>query len=159
MTLQRAVPPDEPVFRAHIAGGRFRSGSAAGRWRLVAVNWPYAVFGVRAADGVEFGFRFEFTNYPHTPATARPWDLDRDAALAQNLWPTGRERIPLAFNPQWKNGSCLYLPCDRQSLDGHPQWHHQHPSLLWNPSLGVVHYLRVVHDLLNSGDYGGRRAA
>ncbi|MGA2795357.1 MAG: hypothetical protein ABSE69_17895, partial [Roseiarcus sp.] len=62
-------------------------------------------------------------------------------------------------NPNWKNGACLYLPCDRQSIEGHANWCQEHPSLIWDPAIGVVHYLRVVHDLLNSGDYGGRRAA
>ena len=35
----------------------------------------------------------------------------------------------MAFNPGWKNGSCLYLPCDRQSIEGHANWHGEHPSL------------------------------
>lgn len=157
--MERSFSPEEAVFREHLAGGRFRSGVAAARWRLISVAWPYAVFAVRAADGIEYGLRFECGNYPHSPATARPWDVERDAPLDPNLWPRGSHRIPLAFNPAWKNGSCLYLPCDRGSIEGHQNWMHEHPSLLWNPALGVVHYLRVVHDLLNSGDYGGRRAA
>jgi len=157
--MDQPVSPEEAVFRAHLAGGRYLSGAAAGRWRLVSVSWPYAVFVVRAADGTEYGLRFECTNYPRTPATARPWDTEIDAPLAVNKWPTGQTRIPLAFNPEWKNGSCLYLPCDRVSIEGHANWQNEHPSLLWSTDLGVVHYLRIVHDLLNSGDYGGRRAA
>ena len=157
--MTEPLSPDEAVFRAHIAGGRFRSGAASGRWRLVSVAWPHAVFGVRASDGNEYCLRFECADYPRTPATARLWDIDLDSPLAVNRWPGGRERIPLAFNPDWKNGSCLYLPCDRVSIEGHANWHQQHPSLVWDATLGVVHYLRVVHDLLNSGDYGGRRAA
>jgi hypothetical protein len=157
--MERPVPPEEAVLTAHVAGGRFRSGAAGGRWRFVSVAWPYAVFGVRARDGIEYGLRFECGDYPRTPATARLWDLGLDGPLAIDRWPTGRDRIPLAFNPGWKNGSCLYLPCDRQSIEGHANWYQQHPSLVWDPTLGVIHYLRVVHDLLNSGDYGGRRAA
>ena len=153
------VCPDETVFHAHLAGGSFRSGVAVGRWRLVSLSWPYAVFGVRAVDDVEYGLRFECNNYPRTPATARPWDIELNAPLAFGKWPTGRERVPLAFNTGWKKGSCLYLPCDRQSIVGHENWHQTHPDLVWDPSLGVVHYLRVVHDLLNSGDYGGPHAA
>lgn len=157
--MNRAVSPEEAVFRTHLDGGRYLSGVAAGRWRLVSVSWPYAVFTVRAADGVEYGLRFECKDYPHTPATACPWDIGIDAPLSFDKWPKGRERIPLAFNPGWKNGSCLYLPCDRQSIEGHANWYQEHPSLVWNPTLGIVHYLRIVHDLLNSGDYGGCRAA
>ena len=149
----------ERVLATHLAGGRFLSGAAAGRWRHVSTNWPHAVFGVTAADGAEFGLRFECSDYPRTPATAQPWDLESHAPLSFERWPTGQNRIPLAFNPRWKNGVCLYLPCDRLSIEGHANWYQEHPSLVWSPTLGVVHYLRVVHDLLNSGDYGGRRAA
>lgn len=157
--MEPPISPEEGVFRSHLAGGRFISGVAAGRWRFVSIAWPHAVFGVRAADGIEYGLRFDCRDYPRTPATARPWDLERDAPLEAARWPTGSNRIPLAFNPGWKDGACLYLPCDRQSIEGHANWYQEHPSLIWNPALGVVHYLRVVHDLLNSGDYGGRRAA
>lgn len=153
------MAPDEAVFRRHLAGGSFRSGAAAGRWRTVTVAWPYAVFGVCARDGVEFGLRFDCHDYPRTPPTARPWDIDRDAPLPPERWPTGASRVPMAFNPGWKNGSCLYLPCDRQSIEGHANWLNEHPSLIWDPAVGIVHYLRIVHDLLNSGDYGGRRVA
>ncbi|AWO95310.1 hypothetical protein BDS110ZK25_70410 [Bradyrhizobium diazoefficiens] len=153
------MTPAEAVFRAHLAAGRYRSGEAARRWRLVAHAWPHAEFAVRARDGLEYGLRFELHDYPRTPPTARPWDLDLGGPLAANKWPAGQNRVSLAFNPDWKNGACLYLPCDRVSIEGHANWHQQHPSLIWDPVIGIVHYLRVVHDLLNSGDYGGRRAA
>ena len=153
--MGRVASPDEEVFLAHLAGGRFKSGAAGGRWRLISLSWPYAVFCVRAADGVDYGLRFECSDYPRTPVTGRPWDVEQNAPLPFNKWPTGRERVPLAFNPGWKNGSCLYLPCDRISVEGHANWYQEHPNLVWYPSLGIVHYLRIVHDLLNSGDYGG----
>jgi len=157
--MTNVITPEEAVFRQHLAAGPFRIGVASGRWRLVSMTWPYAVFMVRAADGIEYALRFEVSNYPRTPATAEPWNIEQNAPLAPEHWPAGRERIPLAFNPGWKNGTCLYLPCDRQSIEGHANWNEQHPSLIWDPVLGVVHYLRVVHDLLNSGDYSGRRAS
>ena len=68
-------------------------------------------------------------------------------------------RVALAFNPGWKGGVCLYLPCDRLSIEGHDQWRSQHPALLWDPEKGLCKYLIIIHELLNSGDYGGRRAA
>ncbi|HMA48178.1 MAG TPA: hypothetical protein VKP60_00420 [Magnetospirillaceae bacterium] len=151
--------PEEAVFHAHIAGGRYRSGAASGRWRLVSVTWPYAVCTVKASDGLDYGFRFNCTDYPRTPATAQPWDVERNIPLPADLWPRGRSRIPLAFNPSWKGGACLYLPCDRLSIEGHEGWRQQHPSLIWDPAIGIVHYLRVISDLLNSGDYESRHAA
>lgn len=157
--MSNAPSPDEAVFRSHLAGGSFLLGVASERWRLISISWPYAVIGVRAADRVEYALRFHCQNYPQTPVTAQPWDAERNTPLAPAHWPAGTSRVPMAFNPGWKNGSCLYLPCDRQSIEGHENWYQQHPSLIWDPVLGIVHYLRIVHDLLNSGDYGGRRAA
>jgi hypothetical protein len=74
-------------------------------------------------------------------------------------WPRGQSRIPLAFNPDWKAGSCLYLPCDRHSIEGHDGWHSQHPALLWEPAKGICKYLGIVHQLLNTNDHGRRLAA
>jgi hypothetical protein len=157
--MVQAMSSEELVFLAHLGSGRFRSGVAAKRWRHVSTDWPFAIFGVTAADGLEYGLRFDLTGYPRTEATARLWDLRANAQLQFANWPAGQNRIPLAFNPGWKDGACLYLPCDRMSLDGHPNWLHEHPSLLWDATTGFIQYLRIVHDLLNSGDYGGRRAA
>lgn len=153
------ISPAEQVLRLHLESGRFRSGAVAGWWRLVALSWPHVVIAVNARDEIEYGFRFECSDYPRTPVTAQPWDIDRNAPLEHGKWPTGRSRIPLAFNPGWKGGTCLYLPCDRLSIDGHQHWVNQHPALLWDPAKGICKYLGIVHELLSSGDYGGRRAA
>lgn len=150
--------PDESEFRAHLSAGSYLLGATSGRWRLVEVAWPFATFAVRAVDGVEWGLRFECSDYPRTAPTAQPWDLALHAPLAAQRWPKGSSRIPLAFNPSWKNGACLYLPCDRLSIDGHANWYNEHPSLIWDPGVGIAHYLRIVHDLLNSGDYTSEAA-
>ena len=150
--------PDEQILRLHLGSGRFRSGTATGWWRLVSLNWPHAVIGIKAGDGVEYGFRFHCADYPRTAVTAQPWDIEKDTPLAHNQWPTGGPRISGAFNPGWKSGTCLYLPCDRESIEGHESWRHEHPALLWDPKKGICKYLGIVHELLNSSDYGGRHA-
>lgn len=153
------LPPDERMLRLHLESGRFRSGAAAGRWRLVSFSWPHLVVGVMARDAIEYGFRFHCTDYPRTAVTAQPWDIEKNVPLPGNQWPVGRLRVSHAFNPKWKNGTCLYLPCDRQSIEGHNNWNHEHPALLWDPQKGICKYLGIIHELLNSGDYGGCRAA
>jgi hypothetical protein len=151
--LQR---PDEVALRRDLEGGRFLLGVMSGRWRLLGTDFPFVLIAVRAADGDEFVLRFECTNYPQTPATAALWDAALDRPLDPQNWPKGTSRIPLAFNPGWKAGTCLYLPCDRQSIEGHEVWLTQHPALLWEPAKGISKYLSIVHQLLNSGEYGGR---
>ena len=154
---------DEQVFRAHLVAGPFQSGFDRGRWRLLALNWPHALIAIQAAERIdgpaEYALRFECTNYPQTPPTAQPWDTERDAPLPSARWPSGTNRVPLAFNSGWKNGQCLYLPCDRLSIEGHDPWRSQHPSMIWSPASDITQYLRIVHDLLTSSDYSGTRGA
>jgi hypothetical protein len=158
-----AMTPAERVFRAHLEKGPFQSGVDRGRWRLASVNWPYSVIAVGAAVRVnapsEYGFRFELGNYPVTAPTAQPWDETTQAPLEPTNWPGGRGRIQLAFNPDWKGGSCLYLPCDRLAIEGHDPWRAQYPEMIWNPKGDITQYLRIVHDLLNLEDYTGVRSS
>ena len=144
--------PDQSAFEADLAGGPFLNGSLSGRWGLHALVWPHALIWVRARDERRFGFRFELTNYPQTPATAQLWDLDVNEPLPTGRWPRGSTRVPMAFNPSW-NASAIYLPCDRLAIQGHENWRNQHVALLWDPSVGIARYLRVLSDLLCSGDY------
>ena len=75
------------------------------------------------------------------------------------MWPRGKLILPSVFRPEWQGGSCLYLPCDRISMNGHDVWVKQHPYRLWQPARGIICYLEQVHDLLNQDDYTGAVAA
>lgn len=154
---------DERVFHAHLDRGAFQSGVDRGRWRLVSIHWPHAVIAVNAAERsnapTEYAFRFELSDYPTSLPTAQPWDEDKSSPLLRAYWPGGNGRIPPAFNPDWKGGSCLYLPCDRYSMEGHEPWRQQHPEMIWDPSKDITHYLRIIYDLLHSEDYTGVRSA
>ena len=156
-----AMRVDEKVFRIHLEEGQFQSGCDRGRWRLLTLNWPYAVIAIQAAardsSPAEYALRFECTDYPQAPPTAQPWDALLGVPLPFARWPSGTRRVPLAFNPGWRNGQCLYLPCDRLSIEGHDVWRTQHPSMIWSPESDITLYLRIVHDLLNSSDYSGTR--
>ena len=154
---------DERVFMDDIEKGPFQSGVARGRWRLISVTWPYAIIAVSAAPRAnspgEFFLRFDLRNYPQSPPTARPWDIEQDAPLADSKRPHGASRVPKAFRTDWKEGTALYIPCDRVAIEGHDGWRTQHPSMIWNPVEGITLYLRVVHELLNSSDYTGIRSS
>lgn len=155
--------PDERVFRAHLEKGPFQSGLERGRWRLISINWPFALIAISAAPRPnapdEYVLRFDLTNYPQSPPTARPWNPERNTPLEDRRRPHGKSRVPKAFRTDWKNGIALYLPCDREAISGHDAWRHQHPSMLWKTDGDITQYLRIVHELLNSSDYTGTRCS
>ena len=155
--------PDEQVFRSHIEAGPFQSGVDRGRWRLLSIEWPYALIAIRAAVRErapdEYALRFECSNYPQAAQSAQLWDVKRSLPLEQRCWPAGRGRAQLAFNPAWNSGQCLYLPCDRLAIVGHDVWRNQHPTMIWSSASNITLYLRIVHDLLNSSEYTGTRSA
>lgn len=156
-----AVLPDERALRADLGGGSFQLGMCLCRWRPGAIEWPFVHLAVAAAERAgspsEYWFRFECTGYPQQAPTARLWDPDVNTPLPVIRWPAGRSRVPAVFRPDWKDGTCLYLPCDRVSVAGHDNWRTEHPSVVWSPTEGIVLYLRKLYELLNSSDYTGVR--
>ncbi len=154
---------DERVFLDHIKRGPFQSGVSRKRWRLISINWPYAIIAVSAVtrpnSPSEYALRFNLKNYPQSAPTARPWNTELDAPLEDGRRPHGISRVPKAFRTDWKNGIALYLPCDREAITGHDAWRTQHPAMIWDPTEGITLYLRIVHELLNSSDYTGIRSA
>ena len=146
--------PDERAFEADAAKPAFRLGQAEGRWRLLKTVWPFVFMSVTAKDVRAFTLRFNCAGYPQTPPTAGPWDINRNAVLAIDRWQRGVSgRVKAVFRPDWKNGTALYLPCDRESIAGHPNWRTEMPSKIWRPVDGILQYLELVHELLQSRDY------
>ncbi len=161
--MHEPVSPDRLLLERDLVAPDFRCGEAEGRWRLLARAWPYATVAVaaapRPASPAEFCFRFECSGYPQQAVTAQPWDPAAGGPLPAHRWPRGKTILPSVFRPEWQGGTCLYLPCDRISMNGHEMWAHQHPNRLWQPSRGIVCYLEQLHDLLNQNDYSGAAGA
>ncbi|QBR02495.1 DUF7665 family protein [Paraburkholderia pallida] len=150
------MTPDERAFRGDLRKAPFMLGELEGRWKLESLEWPNALIDVTARDGLPYRLRFDLTNYPAAPPTARLWSRVENAALAPGLFPrsiTGSGRVKDVFRTDWMNGTALYLPCDRTALAGHESWLQQMPSKRWQPSVGITHYLELVHELLNCPDY------
>jgi hypothetical protein len=137
------------LLRAHLLSGRFRAGELRGRWKVLEFAWPHVIAEVVARDGRRLVLRFDCTGYPEQPPTAMPWDCRTGAMLSSTKWPRGG-RVSQVFNPGWKNGTALYLPCDRESIAGHPNWHSEYPWLIWKPERGLAQYVEAVHELLQS---------
>jgi len=147
------MTPDEQSLRADLGSARFLSGEDRGHWRFNQLQWPHLYVNVTAQDKREFVLRLDCSGFPASPPTGTFWDMALNNKLASEKWPSGGERIRLAFRHDWQNGNALYIPCDRISITGHPDWPAQYPQLIWKPSKGISHYLEVVYDLLQSKDY------
>lgn len=156
------IAPDHRSLLEHLESAPFLLGVAEGRWRLVEVEWPHVVIAISAAprpnSPAEYVMRFECSGYP-VGATGRPWDVERKCPLEPRRWPGGKNRVPAAFRTDWNGGTCLYLPCDKIAIAGHDNWLTQLPSMCWSRARGIVSYLEVVSELLNSNDYTGVRSA
>jgi hypothetical protein len=161
--MNAPLSPDRVLLDLDLAAPEFRCGEVEGRWRHVATAWPHVVIAVaappRPGAPAEFGFRFNCSGYRHTPVTAQPWNLATNQPLLPASWPTGPSIVSSVFRPEWKNGHCLYLPCDRMSIEGHDQWRNEHPSRLWQPTRGIICYLEQLHGLFFDCDYSGVRSA
>lgn len=159
--MNAPLPPDRVLMDQDLAVPEFRCGEIEGRWRHISTSWPFVVIAVaappRPSAPIEFGFRFECSGYRRSPPTAQPWDFAANTPLAAGSWPTGPSHVSAVFRPDWKGGTCLYLPCDRIALDGHDQWRTDHPSRLWQPERGILCYLEQIYGLLNYSDYTGIR--
>jgi hypothetical protein len=140
---------DKNELEAHLNNGSFQIGVAKGRWKLVSLTWPNVLIEIGARDGRRFTLRFDCTGYPKYPPTATLWDVDKHMQLPNQLWPQGG-RVSQVFNPGWKGGAALYIPCDRISIEGHPNWYSEYTWLIWNAQRGLLQYIEAVYEILQS---------
>lgn len=145
--------PDEAALNADLISGCYLAGEAKRRWQLLSNEWPCVFISITARDGKGFVLRIDCIGYPQNAPTARLWNMEINAPLEVSHWPKGGARITAVFNPKWKSGTALYLPCDRLAIEGHNKWPHEYPSKIWNPEQGIILYLRIVHELLQCRDY------
>jgi hypothetical protein len=155
--MNAPLPPDRLMLDQDLVAADFRCGEVEGRWRHVETRWPHVIISVSAPERGQFpgsfAFRFECSGYREKPVTAQPWDAQRNAPLAAAAWPKGGSHFSAVFRPDWKNGQCLYLPCDRLSIEGHDDWRTQYPNRLWKPERGIICYLEQIYDLFHHSDY------
>ena len=144
--------PDERAFRADVAKPAFRLAQAEGRWRLVQIAWPFVQIAVRASDAHDYVLRLNCAGYPQDPPTGGPWDADTEKSFRSTVAAKQRGPSGHRVRPDWKGGTALYLPCDRESIAGHDNWRLELPSKIWRPATGINQYLELVHELLNCPD-------
>lgn len=138
--------PSERRLRADLESPDFQAGEVAGMWKLESISWPRAVFAVRTGAGDWLGMGFDLEGYPAIAPAGQPWDVEVQAPLPPNLWPTGGS-ADLTFRRDWSiaNGGAPYIAADRVSLATHPDWPTAHPERAWNPTRTISFYLAEVH--------------
>ena len=159
--IEPSMPLDECSFRTHTKSAVFVAGVDEAKWRIVgSIEWPIVMIAISAADRTgapsEFFFRFDLSDYPAAPPTARLWNLETGKDLEQNLRPTG-ERVSNVFRIVWPESPCLYAPFDRLAIapGRHPEWKQQYPNRSWTPKRHLTWVLKYLHELLNDHDYAG----
>jgi hypothetical protein len=154
------MAPDERAVCAHLTDGRFRAGTAAGRWRLLSLTWPHALVAIAAAERpggpTEWVLRFELSGYPHTAPTGGLWDTGADISLPPHRRPKGERAAQLFRYDNWTGGAtAMYAPWDRLGLQAHPEWADTYPMQAWKPTRDLSFVLEQVHEALNADDYLG----
>lgn len=159
-----ALSPDHQTFLRQVNEAAFQIGYDRGKWRLLhQILWPQVFLAVSAPTRPnspnEWVFRFDLSGYPHQAPTAGLWDVARHTWLDTARWPVGGGRFASAFNPGWKDGHAVYIPCDRNSLEGHANWLVEYPHMIWTPDKDISFYLNILHDYFHSRFYQGARPA
>ena len=129
----------------------FADGVLAGRWRVVAFDYPRLDFVIAAIQPngcpCEFSFRADLTNYPATAPMVQIWDLVKDCPLAVSERPKGGPRVVDAFK-SWGSDT-VYRPWDR--LTGpHNSNARNKPHLSWHSNRRIVFIFEDIYGLLNS---------
>jgi hypothetical protein len=145
------VDPALVRVEADLEKPEFRAGVDAGRWRVVASAFPLLDIAILATepDGshVEYGFRFELSNFPAQAPMVRIWDLNLGTALSPIQRPKGDRRVLITFQA-WTSDT-VYRPWDRLTgphIGNAAELRH----LAWHADRGLSFILEDLHGILNS---------
>lgn len=165
--IQGFTHPGIDKLTDHIKSPLFQRGVDNKKWGIVEPldqiesTWPKLTVWVQPAkkenSPKKYYLRFDLSGYPQKAPTATLWDIDNDQKLPTSQWPSGKKKlVDAVFKQSWKNGDCLYVPCDRKSCQGSHRrdWQKKHPHLMWKSGEDTIHkYVSYIHKILNSRDY------
>lgn len=143
--------PSAARVAADLEEAGFLSGCNAGRWRIIACEFPILDFAVAATepDGTasEYGFRAELSNFPGQAPMVRIWDHEKNAPLAAEQRPKGGARVQKTFQ-RWGENT-VYRPWDRMT-GPHGNNAVTYPHLAWRPERRLMFIFEDLHGILNS---------
>jgi hypothetical protein len=77
--------PRETQFRTCLTWTLFQRGVEQKLWRLVEIDWPYAVVAIGQWAHQDNSFRFDLQT---SPVTVGPWELSSNRRLERRHWPS-----------------------------------------------------------------------
>jgi hypothetical protein len=147
---------DQNALMRDLASSTFKVGVRRGRWALLGVKFPIAMFfvaaPVRLGGPAGFLLRSDCSGYPATAPNSQLWHGRDNQPLDDKHRPKTKQGGTMISFCTW--GPCLYHPVDRLARD-HGQWSTQHRDLLWTVDKDIMFLLETVHAILDSTDYAG----
>jgi hypothetical protein len=152
------LDPSAARVAADLSDSDFLAGVDAGRWRIIAFEFPRFDFAISAGKDpqgklIEYGFRAELSNFPAQAPMVRIWDHAQGTPLAHNLRPNGSPRIQTSFQ-LWTDDT-VYRPWDRKT-GPHSNNALNHPHLAWRPERRLSFIFQDIHGILNSNGRADR---
>ncbi len=143
--------PSAARVAADLEEASFLNGCDAGRWRIIAFNFPILLFAISATepDGKpsEYCFRAELSLFAAQAPLVQIWDPARNATLALALRPKGGPRITTTFQ-QWGSDT-VYRPWERMT-GPHNSNATNFPQLAWRPERRLTFIFEDLHGILHS---------
>ena len=124
----------EHVLQKHLRHERFQAGVAQRLWRLIRLEWPCGIFGIRSMKNADYevALRLNLEKYPLAPPLVQLWDITRQTVIEPQYWPelfcrfvttTYPEIVDIAaenYAPQLLNISAAVA--QRRKLSGISEW-------------------------------------
>lgn len=147
--------PDHNALMRDLASPTFKVGERRGRWAVIGIRFPMAMFFVAAPvrPGGPTGFllRSDCSGYPATAPTSQLWHGRDNQPLADAHRPKSKQGGTMVSFTQWST-PCLYHPVDRLARS---HWPGKYQELCWTADKTIVFLLETVHGLLESTEYSG----
>lgn len=147
--------PDNNALMRDLASPTFKVGVRRGRWALLGIKFPIAMFfvaaPVRLGGPTGFLLRSDCSGYPATAPTSQLWHGRDNQALADAHRPKNKQGGTMISFAQWST-PCLYHPVDRLARS---HWPGQYQELCWTADKTIIFLLETVHGLLDSTEYSG----
>jgi hypothetical protein len=79
----------EHLLQKHLCNKRFQAGVAQRLWRLIRLEWPYGIFGIRSTKNADYeiALRLNLEKYPLAPPSVQLWDITKQTVIEPQHWP------------------------------------------------------------------------